>query len=75
MAEKDDAPAASGSEDFATLFAASEATDAKRGKTAVGDVVRGRVIAIGQTSAFVGIGAVSREEIAAITPSSRTTTG
>ncbi len=44
-------------EDFATLFAASEAAESTRGKLTVGDLVRGRVIAIGQTSAFVGVGA------------------
>jgi len=70
MAGKDDAPslsvsadessqadAARDDEDFATLLAASEAAESTRGKLAVGDLVRGRVIAIGQTSAFVGIGA------------------
>ena len=68
MAGKDDSPSVSvgaaedaraprGEEDFATLLAASEAAESKRGTIAVGEVVRGRVIAIGQTSAFVGIGA------------------
>jgi small subunit ribosomal protein S1 len=59
MSEKDDRPPqpASSDEDFAALFAASEATGSRQRKIAVGDVVRGRVIAIGQTAAFVGIGA------------------
>jgi small subunit ribosomal protein S1 len=68
MVGKDDAPSrASGAdesshsardeEDFATLLAASEAAESQRGKITVGDLVRGRVIALGQTSAFVGIGA------------------
>ncbi len=67
MAGKDDPTSASadadanrgaqgGEEDFATLLAASEA-ESKRGKIAVGDVVGGRVIALGQTTAFVAIGA------------------
>ncbi len=43
-------------EDFATLLAASEAVTAQRGQIAAGDVVSGRVIALGQTTAFVGIG-------------------
>lgn len=42
-------------EDFATLFAASEA-QSQRQRVAVGDLVVGRVIAIGQSSAFVAIG-------------------
>jgi len=68
MIGKDDAPcppvgtgesnhAANGDEDFAALLAASETAQSKHGKIALGDLVRGRVIAIGQTSAFVGIGA------------------
>ena len=59
MSEKDDHPpqSASPDNDFAALFAASEATESRQRKIAVGDVVRGRVIAIGQTAAFVGIGA------------------
>lgn len=45
-------------EDFATLFAASEkqVKKGKRDKIAVGDLVSGRVIAIGDTSVFVAIG-------------------
>ncbi len=42
--------------DFAALFAASEAAEAQRKKITAGDVVRGRVIAIGQSAAFVAIG-------------------
>lgn len=42
-------------EDFAALFAASEAKE-KRQKVEVGDTVRGRVIAVGQSAAFVAIG-------------------
>ena len=57
VGEAEDARASRGDEDFATLFAASEAAESKRGTIAIGEVVRGRVIAIGQTSAFVGIGA------------------
>lgn len=66
MGEKDDhsrAPGTSGNpsgegddQDFASLFAASEAATAGRRKVTVGDVVRGRVIAVSQTTAFVGIG-------------------
>jgi small subunit ribosomal protein S1 len=43
-------------DDFAALFAASEATEGQRQKITVGDAVRGRVIAIGQATAFVAIG-------------------
>ena len=43
-------------DDFAALLAASEATEAQQKKIAVGEVVRGRVIAVGQTAAFVAIG-------------------
>jgi small subunit ribosomal protein S1 len=43
-------------DDFAALLAASEADEAQRKKIAVGEVVRGRVIAIGQTAAFVAVG-------------------
>jgi small subunit ribosomal protein S1 len=44
-------------EDFATLFAASESQQQKRAKPiAAGDIVRGRVIAVGATSAFVEVG-------------------
>lgn len=43
-------------EDFASLFAASEAEQTHRPRIEVGDVVQGRVIVVGQNSAFVGIG-------------------
>jgi small subunit ribosomal protein S1 len=49
MAESDD-------EDFAALFAASERTQLRERRVAAGDVVRGRVIAVGATTAFVAIG-------------------
>jgi small subunit ribosomal protein S1 len=45
------------SEDFAALFAASEAEAASQKKVRVGDVVRGRVVAVGHDSAFVAVGA------------------
>jgi small subunit ribosomal protein S1 len=47
---------AQGEEDFAALLAASEAEQLRRPRIEVGDVVRGRVIAVGQSSAFVAIG-------------------
>jgi small subunit ribosomal protein S1 len=67
MAEKDDRQPESatpnqgedapiGEDDFATLLAASEAAESWRPQIAAGDLVRGRVIALGQTSAFVLIG-------------------
>lgn len=44
-------------EDFASLFAASERAAATRDrKLSAGDVVRGRVISVGATSAFVAVG-------------------
>src|SRR5438045_2067188 len=43
-------------DDFAALFAASEATEGQRQKITMGDTVLGRVIAIGQATAFVAIG-------------------
>src|SRR6266481_5601112 len=49
MAESDD-------EDFAALFAASEGKRTRERRVAAGDVVRGRVIAVGATSAFVTVG-------------------
>jgi len=52
MAERDEA--SGGGEDFAALLAASEKTAAPR--AVVGERVRGRVIAIGATTAFVEIG-------------------
>jgi len=42
--------------DFAALFAASEAGASRRPQIVVGDLVRGRVMAIGQAAAFVAIG-------------------
>ncbi len=52
MAERDEE--SGGGEDFAALLAASEKTAAPR--AVVGERVRGRVIAIGATTAFVEIG-------------------
>src|SRR5438093_1037839 len=49
MAESDD-------EDFAALFAASEGKRPRERRVAAGDVVRGRVIAVGATAAFVAVG-------------------
>jgi DNA-binding transcriptional LysR family regulator len=43
-------------EDFASLFAASEQCRPRERRIAAGDVVRGRVIAVGATSAFVAVG-------------------
>jgi small subunit ribosomal protein S1 len=58
MSEKDDrsTESAPAGDDFAALFAESEAGELRQRTIGVGDVVRGRVIAIGQTTAFVGIG-------------------
>jgi small subunit ribosomal protein S1 len=50
-------------EDFATLFAASEAQRTRERRVAAGDVVRGRVIAVGATSAFVAVGAKAEATI------------
>lgn len=49
MAESDD-------EDFAALFAASEGKRPRDHRVATGDVVCGRVIAVGATTAFVAVG-------------------
>lgn len=49
-------------EDFAALFAASEAA-ATGVKVAVGDLISGRVVAIGRTTAFVTVGAKGEAEI------------
>jgi aconitate hydratase len=46
-----------GEEDFAALFAASEASRPEERRVAAGDVVRGRVVALGPEMAFVTIGA------------------
>src|SRR5215472_12988335 len=43
-------------EDFAALLAASEAKRTSDRRIAAGDVVRGRVIAIGATAAFIAVG-------------------
>src|SRR5215470_110068 len=48
--------AASDDEDFAALFAASEGARSRERHLATGDVVRGRVIAVGATAAFVAVG-------------------
>src|SRR5437899_8938 len=49
--------AASGDEeDFAALFAASEEGRKRERRIAAGDVIRGRVIAVGATAAFVAVG-------------------
>lgn len=50
-------------EDFAALLAASEASQKGQRELHAGDVVRGRVIAVGQSSAFVAIGAKGEAEI------------
>jgi small subunit ribosomal protein S1 len=46
-----------GGEDFATLFAQSEAAEKSHRRVRAGDLVRGRVVALGAQSAFVAIGA------------------
>ena len=51
----DDKPNAG--EDFAALFAESEASGKGRRRVRAGDLARGRVVAIGAQSAFVAIGA------------------
>ena len=43
-------------EDFAALLAASETKTRKEKRVTVGDVVRGRVIAVGASTAFVAVG-------------------
>src|SRR2546426_12019677 len=43
-------------EDFAALFAASEEGRKRERRIAAGDVIRGRVIAVGATAAFVAVG-------------------
>src|SRR6266436_6528950 len=49
--------AASGEDDFAALLAASEKEQPAQTRVQPGDVVRGRVVAIGPATAFVAIGA------------------
>ncbi len=56
-------PTAAGDDDFATLFAASEASEPAQHRVATGDVVHGRVVAVGPTTAFVAIGAKSEAVI------------
>src|SRR6266849_5878941 len=48
--------AEAGDEDFAALLAASEGKRTHDRRVAAGDVVRGRVIAVGATTAFVAVG-------------------
>ncbi len=50
-------------EDFAALFAASEAEAPAQKRIATGDLVRGRVVALGPGSAFVAIGAKAEATI------------
>jgi small subunit ribosomal protein S1 len=50
-------------DDFATLFAASESAATGRRNWSAGDLVSGRVIAVGQNSAFVAIGAKGEAEL------------
>jgi small subunit ribosomal protein S1 len=56
MEDSKDRPDASGEDDFAALFAASEKKTAERRRISTGDVVRGRVIALAGGNAFVEIG-------------------
>jgi ribosomal protein S1 len=50
-------------EDFATLLAASEKQRVRERRVAAGDVVRGRVVALGASAAFVAIGAKAEATI------------
>jgi len=50
-------------DDFAALLAESEKGRARERKIAVGDVVRGRVIAVGASHAFVAVGSKAEAEI------------
>lgn len=65
----DDVPASSAKkqaapeDDFATLFAASEAGATRSRSWSVGDRVSGRVIAVGQNNAFIAIGAKGEAEL------------
>ena len=54
--ENDNQASGESKEDFATLFAASEVEASRRPQVAAGELVRGRVIALGASSAFVEIG-------------------
>ncbi len=51
------APPPSAEDDFAALFAASEVEQPAQARVKTGDVVRGRVVALGPATAFVTIGA------------------
>ena len=50
-------------EDFAALLAASERAQTRERRIAAGDVVRGRVIAVGASTAFVTIGGTAEAAI------------
>jgi small subunit ribosomal protein S1 len=50
-------------EDFAALFAASEDRQVRDRRLAPGDVVRGRVIAVGASTAFVAVGSKAEATI------------
>jgi len=56
MADSNNDPKPGDAEDFAALLAASESEASSRRQLAVGDVVRGRVIALGAGGAFIEIG-------------------
>jgi small subunit ribosomal protein S1 len=56
MPENDEENSTPAENDFAAMFAASEADGAQRQQITVGELVRGRVMAIGQATAFVAIG-------------------
>ena len=61
--DRDATGSAGAEEDFAALFEQSEAKTQKRPKIEVGQSVRGHVIAIGQHTAFVEIGAKGEAQI------------
>jgi small subunit ribosomal protein S1 len=50
-------------EDFATLFAATETKQTRERRIKAGDLIRGRVIAIGATTAFVAVGGKAEASI------------
>jgi small subunit ribosomal protein S1 len=54
---------ASDDDDFAALLAESETGKTRTRRIAVGDVVRGRVIAVGASHAFVAVGSKAEAEI------------
>src|SRR5262252_7650770 len=64
MTAPDDSTPPPDDDDFATLFAASEAEAPSQARAKVGDVVNGRVIALGPDNAFVAIGAKAEAVIA-----------